>query len=1683
MHDLAIWRRLTASAATAPSADQLARDLDELAAQPLPVRGPYLGAALRLVTHAAPTVRIAALRVLTGVRGVPGVRALVAALDDDVDDVRAAAAAALRETARDAPARAAHALFHRRVDVRRAALTDPPHAVIATGAAAYLRADPACADLAAGAGWPRAPLPLAIELYRDGHVSPAELVALWQHAPAMERRQLLVELRGRDPDTVRAYLASDDGVPALAVAAGDDPLDVVIDAAERAGDPRAIDRLVELMPRAVDATVRRAVVALRARLASHGATPAVVGAAVALDARLLANPAIGRAHADAAARGLVRHRWPVRLSAERVDRLLELPWVRDRDGAPDLALGAAVAGLYANHRLRRLAARLTDDAIVAALGADDRGWDEICGLPRETPDLAQAWLARIGEHSAARHAALAARALGVLAGTRLERFVEQLPRVLRAAVCRALVAQVDAGTMTITDERLATACRALGTRLDRPAAAEVFGTLLGTTATATRLVLGLARELPAKVLVAVAQALDDDVAWALVEATETVSHLPWVRELAIARAVAGRADPRLRAWATRTLTSSAATAPATAVATARRALTGAEIDAIRTCADAALARAVAPALAAPVTELVAALATRAAPGRACVEVCAALLGCADPIHDVARELDRFAGPAPARADDVAAFDDRLDHAATVAWQHHDELPVLGHARLYRWEAHGRAVAAHFDRPLGLAGGLRLASTLPGRIARATLWRAVVDAFGVYRYRDRARFGREVTPDVVELALVHLASPEVGVHAARLLVTLVEGGAVALADVVDRVLDVAADTADATRELLTRLVRLDGMQAAPPPTAAAPGLVGAELLARIQACDDLDALAEHAADPRPAVVQEAVLRLLGLGAAGHARAVALLRRARDLAAPAPLIASVALWDDDAAVAAARAIAWSAELPPTWRFHLGLALVERGERAFVATALAAAVAPAPPWFRRDDWTWLVRLVDLDTCARALAASPHHHAHVPAVRHLLGAATPSAAVADALRAFLDAGADRPRQLRRLAAHHLAALRGDPHGLPILLEELATEASPEWTWLGSLSADARGDALTALTDAALIGGLGACAEARAVTVLDDVADELPAAVAAGLYRRTIDEATTVAARRAAATRAITALDADARLAQVADVFAWGIRRGRELTGRMFRVHLVGKERDLGHTYLSEQRIFVSPLPLLRGDPHGREIVEGLLLHELGHHVYHGAPEARALWAQAHREGLGSLLNLIADEHLERNLRARDPGFGDRLKRLGAYAFQHARQEIALAVLLRVLGGSAAAALIAADLEVAFVEDAVRLRRGAVLAELDRVGHPLARFTRALRLGKGNRAGDPRVAAALALVPRDLRHLDMRGLYDVTRRLAALFGGATAIADVFGGPEGHADGERELDVHGNLDDDDLQQEIERILDPRQLRRDGPAGRVERLCINVNPDEAFDKIGRVERIRSDAAAHRALAVDVRRHADRLRAYLDQLGLRWEPVHARTQGRALDRTRLRPLVTRADPRILIARQPVRRTDLFLGTLIDCSGSMQVGANLDRAKRFAALIAEAVRPLRGVEARFFGFTDATIFDAGDADDCGVAALECGGGNNDAAALWHAASLAASSPRRARVLVMISDGLPTECSVAALRGLVTQLVKRRGIVCAQVAVRPLEERCFPHHVLLDDERPDVAVAGFGRMVADLARRALSI
>ena len=45
---------------------------------------------------------------------------------------------------------------------------------------------------------------------------------------------------------------------------------------------------------------------------------------------------------------------------------------------------------------------------------------------------------------------------------------------------------------------------------------------------------------------------------------------------------------------------------------------------------------------------------------------------------------------------------------------------------------------------------------------------------------------------------------------------------------------------------------------------------------------------------------------------------------------------------------------------------------------------------------------------------------------------------------------------------------------------------------------------------------------------------------------------------------------------------------------------------------------------------------------------------------------------------------------------------------------------------------------------------------------------------------------------------------------------------------------------------------------------------------------------------------------------------------------------------------------------------------------------------------------------------------------------------------------------------------------------IACAQVAMQPLREVCFPEHVVLEDDADAVTVARFAALAGQLVRRA---
>ena len=282
-------------------------------------------------------------------------------------------------------------------------------------------------------------------------------------------------------------------------------------------------------------------------------------------------------------------------------------------------------------------------------------------------------------------------------------------------------------------------------------------------------------------------------------------------------------------------------------------------------------------------------------------------------------------------------------------------------------------------------------------------------------------------------------------------------------------------------------------------------------------------------------------------------------------------------------------------------------------------------------------------------------------------------------------------------------------------------------------------------------------------------------------------------------------------KLRAIADDVAWGRDVAEKLTGRQIEISILGGA-GLGYTQLEGTTIHVNPLPILRREKGGRDIFRGLILHELGHHKYHGGPKSARVWTKARTQGLGELLNLVADEHLERNLAAHSADFANYFRRLAAYAFQYSCREIATAELFRVAGGQAFRILTRCRLRPGRTAASVSVANGQLLRAMEQSGMSFSRFVRALRMGLGNRSGDPKVAEALKLFGPGFRHGTMTSLLAIAGELKRIFGSEVEMLGFAGQDRTFAADDREL-LGQNITDADVERESARSGDASRPRR------------------------------------------------------------------------------------------------------------------------------------------------------------------------------------------------------------------------------------------------------------------------------
>lgn len=1078
------------------------------------------------------------------------------------------------------------------------------------------------------------------------------------------------------------------------------------------------------------------------------------------------------------------------------------------------------------------------------------------------------------------------------------------------------------------------------------------------------------------------------------------------------------------------------------------------------------------------------------PGRiTSAEVCASILCTHDPLPQVARLVDKYGWTMRGFTRLVASKMERLALGSSG-------LPPIAH--LWLRVSEGPHLRWIDENVSSLATLLATALELPG-IVRTEMFRAAEWIQGVRRWRQPERFAaeNELPPFIATIIAAFTVGEVVGPDAPNasepvpeelkhLCIQMLERAhgsglqqeavASAVATVTPHIYRLPSDIIQALASLIdVRGLSVEAQEEHEAPSSTSPtGRSRLDsLLSLCQSPDSDSASASAAASELLTMGADEVNRLCSLVFSGVLHGRLLIRIVADSSAY-PL-----------AEARFRNAARGSSADIEARFEAAVQLAARGdEEARNAIPAIVNFETSWQWFEAEDWAVLVGLgLSEFDLAVAVITSPQIEVHRRALTLLLEAGLEGRrpVVASALRRFLDCGTERDALLREKAASRLAAL-GDWSGAPVLMaasmlpRELLT-APPEI--IGRLAAAEilRDTQLGQSDGPQLIDSLGAPgthSDETTERIMDMIVDES----SSHAHRA---KAVLWLGRRAHESR-------NAKLEALARTFAWGVKTARELTGKAIAIHITPTEA--AYTAVTGRDIFVNPIALFRGDDDATEVVKGLILHELGHHRFNGGPEWRAIEELSREERKRALLNLVQDEHLERNLRAISREYGDALKKTATWVFRRWEREIPADLLIERLGVRSFEALTRLRLKPGI--EGVRVKLGSLLSALEGERGSYAKFLPALRLGLGNRTGDEKVGQGLALFKGDFRNSSPERMLDIARELARIFHDdevtdAPSLLELLAelSHSAHHPSEAELaeiDKHGRgISDEELQAAIDRELHEAGDSSHANSAAPPALTVNLSQNESFTRIDDVRAMTFDPESAREYSREVARWSRHLRRAFERLGLNMVQERRRLRGHSVDRSALLGAVLRGDPRVLRARRMEFATDLFLGVVIDCSGSMKYDDNIERAKSFAYLIAEAVKELRGVDVRFLGFTDSEIFDAGTALRCSAHALESGGGNNDAAALWHAAQLALASRRSAKLIVMISDGLPTECSVEALRALVKQLTKQKHLACAQVAVRPIEEVCFPHYVELQSEEFGASVREFARIVLRLVRQTL--
>jgi hypothetical protein len=246
----------------------------------------------------------------------------------------------------------------------------------------------------------------------------------------------------------------------------------------------------------------------------------------------------------------------------------------------------------------------------------------------------------------------------------------------------------------------------------------------------------------------------------------------------------------------------------------------------------------------------------------------------------------------------------------------------------------------------------------------------------------------------------------------------------------------------------------------------------------------------------------------------------------------------------------------------------------------------------------------------------------------------------------------------------------------------------------------------------------------------------------------------------------------------------------------------------------------------------------------------------------------------------------------------------------------------------------------------------------------------------------------------------------------------------------------------------------------------------------FPPAGQIVRLLPDRRSTTLLARSMRPLVTLLRPYLAVIDPEKVQQERLTGGRRLLSSGLTKHLAYGETRLfadLRLTEVDQHRDVLVCVLIDTSASMQTDGRLARAQQVATLLAGCLEECPGVESVFLGYNQ-NIFQCGSHESHALTSLAPAGKTNEAAALDYLRKHHLDTPRRRKVVIVLTDGLPTYCSVESVRWLVRALEKEQGARFLYAALADVEHPAYRRRVDLTADLDPGRVRGLGRALTAL-------